>query len=237
MTKKLMKNSVTTLAAFLLMLMHNNASATVAMSFSDDLKSIPFGKTNTEIITWLEDLKELAVYEDRAASVNKFFCFSALQPFFSSGVQKNKKQEPQFHSHFVKKYIVERCHSAFPYTFRLDLYFVRGTEQKYTLLMAHRVCRVESGAMKDIFRQELEAREKKFGNPDNVWKTFYGTCGNDERNESALPARVAQYINENGYVFFMMNDNGMLQFKEFLYVCSEGWSSYLRQLERGKERE
>jgi hypothetical protein len=234
MTK--IKNSATRLMATLvtlpLMLLHANAATFVTMDFSNDLESIPFGKTNAEVITWLESLRGFTVYEDRIADANKFYCFSAVQPFFKPGVKKNEVQEVEFHPHLVKKYVVEQCHSIFPYTFRFDLYFARNVEQKYTLFMVHRVCRVEPGAMKDIFRHELEEREKIFGSPVKVWTTTYFKYDSEKKNEHTLPAQVAQYLNKNGAVFFMMNDNGMLQFKEFLYVCSEGWNSYLQQLEK-----
>jgi hypothetical protein len=235
--KNRMKNTVTTLATFLLMLPHVKAAGAVAMNFSDDLNAIPFGKTNTEVIAWLESLNNLVVYEDYSANVNKFYSFEAIQPFFTPGVQKDRhNNEVQFYPYLIKKYTVELCHSVFPSTFRFDLYFVRNLEQKYTLFMVYRVCRVESGVMDELFRHELVAREKKFGKPSNVWKTSYDCGGSDgnEKSEQTLRAQVAQYFSEKGVVFFMMNDNGLLQFKEFLYVSLEGWNTYLRQLEKVK---
>jgi hypothetical protein len=226
------KNSAAALLALLLTLLHANAATFVAMDFSNDLESIPFGKTSAEVTIWLESLNSCTVYEDRIADANKFYGFSSLQPFFKPGIQKNEIQGVEFHPHLVKKYVVEQCHATFPYTFRFDLYFVRSEKQKYTLFMAYRVCRVESGAMKDIFRRELEEREKKFGKPLKVWQTSYSKCDSKKRNEQTLPALVAQYLDKSGAVFFMMNDNGLLQFKEFLYVHSDGWSSYLQQLEK-----
>jgi hypothetical protein len=235
MAKIRVKHGVAALAAIALMLPCAKAATTVAMSFSGNREHIPFGKTHTEVIAWLESMNELSVYEDHTVGVSTFYRFSALQPFLALGVQSaNNPSKTSFYPHFTKKYTVERSHTLFPSTFRMDLYFVRGAEQAYRLFMVYRVCRVEAGSMQSIFQTELEEREKKNGKPAGVWQSSYLRRAEDKKSERALPAQVAQYTSDNSIVFFMMNDNGMLQFKEFLYVCAEGWSSYLRQLEKAE---
>ncbi len=202
--------------------------------FSLTYKELPFGKAQEDILGWLEEQDKVVVYEDKSVSVNQFYCYQALTPYFSSGVRKTDSQGPQFYNYLIKKYVVERCGSIFPNTFRADFYFVKGDkEDKYKLFMVYKVQRVESGAMKDLYAKEMESCLKEYGKASRSWETN-STGSNKANNDRLIPASVTQWDFSDGSVFFMMADNGMQQYKEFLFVSNSGWSTYLKSLEKAR---
>ncbi len=221
---------------FLTLVVHTmvvvGAFAAPKQMFTLVYKNLPFGKTEKEIVEWLEEQDNVVVYEDRAVVINQIMCYKPIAPFFEGGV-KASDDGPQFYNYFIKKYTVERCYGIFANTFRADFYFVRDESNVFRLFMVHRVCRVESGAMKDIYGDELKLRIKEFGSPSNSWEST-STGATRTTSERLLPAKVTMWQEDSGSVFFMMADNGMLQFREFLFVWSPGWSMYQKALEKAR---
>jgi hypothetical protein len=213
-----------------------------------DYKSFPFGKTEAEVLKWVEQHENVVLQRDETVSVNHIICYKPIEPFFTSGVSMSESQVPYLHNRIVRKYTMKRCTSIFPNMFRIELFFVRTMEYmaEYRLFMAWCMSRVEAGKMDEIYTDELEKRVALFGTPGNIWEgtTSIGASYHldpdveSEANATVspttvgqpLPANVTLWQHEDGSSFFMMTDNGMLHFKEFLFVWSAGWGDYLRAL-------
>lgn len=213
-----------------------------------DYHVIPFGKTEAEVLAWLELQPGVIVSKDENVNINNFLSYQPIAPFFTGGVRQNEQQQSVLHSSLVKKYIVRNSSAAFPGTFNVELYFVRNASyfSEYKLFVVWCMSRVEAGSMRDIYTKELEKRIERLGTPSDIWEstTFFGTYHMAADSTVVLSptgsyttsvvrpqsANVTLWQMDEGAAFFMMTDNRMLQFKEYLFVYSDGWGQYLKAL-------
>jgi hypothetical protein len=212
-------------------------------------ETVPFGSTESEIIGWLERQPGVVVHKDEGVSISNFASYEPIGPFFSHGVRKNGRQEASLEGRLVRKYIINGCASVFPKVFRMELYFVQGLSYlaEYRLFMVWCMSHVTVGTMNEVYTAEMEKRVVLHRAPDSIWAptTYYETyranadtvIGVPTPTDYLLlldvrphPAIVSLWQFDNGAAFFMMNDNGMLHFREYLLVSRDGWSNYLKGL-------
>ncbi len=211
-------------------------------------ETVPFGYTESEVLGWLERQPGVVVLKDEGVSIN-FTSYEPIAPFFAQGAKKNERQEASLDGRLVRKYIIKGCSAVFPKVFRMELYFVPGTSylSEHRLFMVWCMSHVNVGTMNEVYTAEMEKRVALRGVPDSIWAptTFYETYRADSDtvvgvstatdyllilNVRPHPAIVSLWQMDNGAGFFMMNDKGMLQFREYLLVHRDGWSDYLKGL-------